>query len=100
MDKVSTGLLIPGTTKDSVSGSKSGRFGAKGGSYGLQTMRSFTTRHAGTQRRETVMRLGDQMTGQHTTTVRGDTKSDRSFGSDAIMVRRSVEIDEISVPEL
>jgi len=47
--------------------------------------------------RDPGMSLGGP-TGHHVETVVGDGKSDKSFGSQVIMVRRSVEIDEISMP--
>lgn len=92
LNKVSTGFLAADTTKHSQSGSKSG-------SYGLQTIGSAGKRNFGSRIRDTGMILGDEMVGKHTATVKGDTKSDRSFGSEVIMVRRSVEIDEISSPD-
>ena len=88
LNKVSTGFLVAETGKDSKSGSN-------GHGYGLPTI----SRSLGARVKEPAMNLGDLTDGHQTTTVRGDMRSDRSFGSEAIMVRRSIDIDEISMPE-
>jgi hypothetical protein len=98
LNKVSTGLLVAETAHDSKSRSKSG---SKLASYSLQTIGSAGKRNSRNQPTSTLdhqeLDLGDKTLGQNSATVRGDTKSDRSFGIQAIMVRRSVDIDEASV---
>lgn len=81
LNKVRIGFLVPETVKDSKSGSKGG------GSWGLQTTGKSENRKFGSRVGDSVMTLGDTTIGHHAVTVRGDTKSDKSFGSEVIMVR-------------
>ena len=97
LTKVSTGLLVAEFAKDSKSGSK-------GASYALQSigggMRSRSI-PGGARDKDPGLSLADKSYTHHSTAVKGDMKSDRSFGSEVIMVRRSVEIvpDERSLAE-
>lgn len=81
MNKVSTGFLLPTTVIGSKSGSKTG------GSYGLQTVGSMPTRHPSASVEDRAVILGDNKVGHYTATGRGDAASDKSFGSQAVMVR-------------
>lgn len=95
LTKVSTGLLVAEFAKDSKSGSK-------GASYALQSIGGGNrSRSVGARDRDPTLSLADKAYTHHSTAVKGDMKSDRSFGSEVIMVRRSVEIipDERSLAE-
>jgi hypothetical protein len=88
---VSTGFLVAETAKDSKSGSNIG------GSYALRSIGGRKTQRID-KSRDTALSLGGGDKSLHTTAVKGDSHSDHgSFGSEVIMVRRSVEIDTASV---
>ena len=91
LNKVSTGFLVAETAKDT---SKSG---SKGKSYALHSFGG--SRSAGRRAPDPALVVDDKVFMHHSTAVKGDMKSDRSFGSEVIMVRRSVEIDERSLAD-
>jgi hypothetical protein len=93
MNQVSTGFLAPGgTLKDSQSRSKSGQE--------LDSMGKGRLRSGKNRLRDSISGLGESAGGgKHAVTIEGDSHSLRSFGSQAIMVRRSVEVEAASLAE-
>jgi hypothetical protein len=89
LSKVSTGFLVAETAKGSKSGSK-------GNSYALQSMGG-GLRSGAAQAMDNI--LGSRASGYHTSVAKGDAKSDKSFGSEVIMVRRSLEIRDAPVED-
>ena len=91
LNKVSTGFIIAETATGSKSGSKSQNYALRsigGGSKGLAA-----------RVKDPGLSLGDNRSANQSTVVKGDMKSDRSFGSEVIMVRRSIDIDEASTDD-
>ena len=83
LSKVSTGFLAAETARD-VSAS-----GSNGASYGLDSIAKKGSR----TKQEMLSSQASCHAEKHAAMVRGDAKSDKSFGSQAIMIRRSVEIE-------
>lgn len=96
LTKVSTGFLVPAAKGDSQANSK-------GGSYGLQTIggsggakESSHTRNSERQW-EAQKRYAPGWKNSyhaHAAAVQGDARSDRSYGSEVIMVRQSVDVED------
>ena len=101
LNKVSTGFLVAETAKDTESGVKGSGYGkGNSNSYGLKSLGGNGSRSIGARVKEPISSLrGDKSFQHHSTAVKGDMKSDRSFGSEVIMVRRSIEIDAGSTAE-
>ena len=99
--KVSTGFLVADTMQTSSkggAGAGSGKNYATGGIYALNSVGSAGNNKNKSWKQHASVTFGDKAD-HHTATVLGDTKSDKSFGSEAIMVRRSVEIDMASMTD-
>ena len=93
-NNVNTGFLVAETAHSSSKEGSRNQYGT--GSYVLHTIGSGT--RATSRRPGEPFSLGNKAK-RHMTNVQADTKSDKSFGSQAIMVRRSVDVDAASVPE-
>lgn len=92
LGKVSTGFLVAETAADSRSNSKF----SKGNSFALHSIGGGP--RGGLRVRDAAgINLERNAFANRSTAGRGDARSDKSFGSEAIMVRRSVEIDERSL---
>ncbi|KAK5170951.1 uncharacterized protein LTR77_004095 [Saxophila tyrrhenica] len=96
LNQVSTGFLIAETAKDSRSASV-------GQSYGLRSIvggRDRSKRKSASRAKSPAIPGLAHIDGSiihHSTAVKGDHQSSRSFGSEVIMVRHSVEIDAASI---
>ena len=86
---VSTGFLVAETANTSSGQGKSAKHGS--GSYALHSISKYSNAH-------NPISVGDRSE-HHTATVRAENRSDKSFGSQAIMVRTSVEMDATSLPD-
>lgn len=87
LSKVSTGFLAAETARD-VSAS-----GSNGASYGLNSI----VKQGSRAKEEMLSSKASCHAEKHATVVKGDAKSDKSFGSQAIMIRRSVEIESTAI---
>ena len=91
LNKVSTGFLVAETATESKSASK-------GNSYALHSIRG-GLRNGAVRARDNMLGASVGEYHGHITAVKGDGKSDRSFGSEVIMVRRSLEIEDRSLAD-
>ena len=87
LNKVSTGFLVADAAKDSS------RSDSHGVTYAMGPVSVGVGRNK-SQSKQPMVNFKSWTEGKHTTTVRGDTESDKSFGSRAIMVRTSIEIGD------
>lgn len=90
LNKVSTGFIVAETAKDSVVRSNDNSYALR--SIGGGRMASRTKDHS-------LSLGGHKSTLHHSTVAKGDARSDKSFGSEVIMVRRSVDIEEASMTD-
>ena len=96
LNKVSTGFIAAETGSGSKSKSRSKGYG-KG--YALHSIGGGSRGGLAAKGKDPGLNFGDRMSAHQSTAVKGDMKSDRSFGSEVIMVRRSIDVDDTSFLE-